>query len=166
MVRYGAKQADESIGKMGYAMHCFKCLHREAVRKTFQVERSARCSECGSELSLAGPLWLGKIADRGFCELMENGAKKRTLRLGGKILKTLSLIKEESDTPFSYYVIDELSSLLRLPVPPVRRVLQKLKDEGFEACLTHFDSRGIKSNAPAMKMQEILRETASEIDKS
>ena len=69
----------------------------------------------------------------------------------------LALAEAESDTMPSYYVIDKISDVMGLPVPSVKKVAQALRDDGYEASLTIFHSRGIKSNAPASKMQEIVR---------
>jgi tRNA (guanine26-N2/guanine27-N2)-dimethyltransferase len=153
---YGAKKADNSVKNLGFIKHCFNCLHRETARET-PNEHCEKCSECGSRLSYAGPLWLGGISNVCFCDLMKEEAKQRILRLGEKAENLLTLVKNESGTLVSYYVIDELCHVLRLPVPPVKKVVEALKKAGFEAFLTHFDPRGIKSNAPATKIESILR---------
>jgi tRNA (guanine26-N2/guanine27-N2)-dimethyltransferase len=153
--KYGAKNADESLKNMGYVLHCFKCFHREK-ESMFAVQRSDRCSECGSKLNIAGPLWLGRLFDSRFVELMENEANQRKLGLGRKIQRMLAIIKTEVEAPITYYVVDKLCDSLNLPVPPVKKVIEALTREGFQASPTHFSSRGIRSNAPASKLREIL----------
>jgi tRNA (guanine26-N2/guanine27-N2)-dimethyltransferase len=157
-IQYGAKKADESIKNLGYVQHCFECLHRETTKGLFSIEPSRRCSECNSKLSVAGPLWLGKISDGEFCELMEEEAKRQKFKLGERAGKILALIKNEVETPITYYVIDKLCDALNLPVPPVKKVVESLRKEGFQAYLTHFNSRGIRSNAPAMKIKQVLHQ--------
>jgi tRNA (guanine26-N2/guanine27-N2)-dimethyltransferase len=156
-IKYGAKKADESIKSMGYILHCFNCFHRETAKESFFLEHSGKCSECHSNLSIAGPLWLGKIVDKRFCELMEEEAKKRNLGLGRKIEKTLTLIKNEVEAPITYYVSDKLCDKLNLPAPPIAKVLEALRNAGFQACATHFNSKGIRTDASAMKMKELLQ---------
>lgn len=155
-IEYGAKKADESIRNMGYLLHCFKCFHREKVEKMFAAERPDRCSECGSKLNIAGPLWLGNLADADFCQLMEHEVKTRRFRLAERMGKMLALIRTEVEAPVTYYVVDKLCDFLSLPVPPVKRVVQALGKEGFQASLTHFNTRGIRSNAPASRISDIL----------
>jgi len=157
-VKYGAKSADESLRKMGLIMHCFKCFHRETALGLFEVEHSRECSECGSRLRDAGPLWLGKLFDTGFCDTMEQESRKRRLRFGAKIARMLSLIKSESSAPFTYYVIDKICDALNLPVPSVRAVIQALREEGFQASSTHFNSRGVRSDVSAGRLTEMLHE--------
>jgi len=161
VLQYGAKKADRSIKEMGYILHCFNCLYREAVKTIFSAEKSWKCSECNTKLDYAGPLWLGPISDRGFCELMEEEAEHRVFKEGKRITKILTLLKEENNAPFTYYVVDKLSTTLSLPVPSVKLIVDALRKEGFNACLTHFNTRGIKSNASVMKIKGVLRETLS-----
>jgi tRNA (guanine26-N2/guanine27-N2)-dimethyltransferase len=92
-LKHGAKNADSSIKNMGYILHCFKCFNRETVMGLFWNEHSGKCGECGSKMDLAGPLWLGKIFDKKFCSLMVNEAKKRKLRLEGKVEKIFKFDK-------------------------------------------------------------------------
>jgi tRNA (guanine26-N2/guanine27-N2)-dimethyltransferase len=161
IIKHGAKMADESLKNMGYILHCFECFHRETAKTLFIIERSGKCSECGSKLSIAGPLWLGKIVDEKFCNLVEEGLGKRTFRLKERLEKILNLIKGEVDAPITYYVVDKICDKLAIPVPSVKKILNILREEGFQACLTHFNFGGVKANASAMDMKEILQKIAT-----
>jgi len=155
--KYGAKKADESIKNTGYILHCFKCFHRETLNKPLLFAESGKCSECGSKMNVAGPLWLAKIVDRKFCELMGEELRQRDFRFKGRIGKILALITGEIEAPATYYVVDKLCDALNIPVPSVKRLVDALKKENFQAFLTHFNQKGIKSNVPAMKIRQILR---------
>ncbi len=157
IAKYGAKKADENIRNMGYILHCFKCFHRESVSKIFIINHPINCGDCGSKINVAGPLWLGKIFDKQFCKSMEKEAKRRAFKLGKRIRKMLTLIENETEAPITYYVIDKLCKALALPTPSVKMVVAALSQEGFQTCLTHFNSKGIRSSASAMKIKEILR---------
>jgi tRNA (guanine26-N2/guanine27-N2)-dimethyltransferase len=159
-IRYGAKNADENINGMGYLLHCFRCFHREQDDKMFAVHRSPTCSECGAPLSLAGPLWLGRLFDARFCEIMENEAFQRNL--GHRTERMLGLIRTEVEAPITYFVVDRLCKSLKVPVPPVREVVEALNKKGFHVSLTHFSSRGIRSDASASVMRETLSNLAAE----
>jgi len=157
-IKYGAGYADESLKNMGYILHCFKCFHRESVKGLFIFRQTEKCSECGSRLSVAGPLWVGRLFSAEFCELMIKEVEQRKLKFGGKIGKMLALTRSEVDAPISYYVVDKLCDSLNLPVPPVMKVASVLKKRGFQASLTNFNSRGIRSDASASRMRETLVE--------
>jgi tRNA (guanine26-N2/guanine27-N2)-dimethyltransferase len=159
-LKYGAEKANESIKNMGYILHCFTCFHREAMKKPFLIEHSGKCSECGSKISFAGPLWLGKLSDKQFCKLMEKEAEQRIFRNREKIRKILALIKNEVDAPGTYYVLDKLCDKLALPVPSVEKFLKALKERGFQATVTHFNPKGIKTNASALDVKKLLQKTS------
>jgi len=167
-MKYGAKSADESMGNMGFVLHCFKCFHRETKKGLYLVEHSRDCRECGSRLEVAGPLWLGKLFDSDFCDIMEQESRKRRLKFGVRIAKMLSLINNESSAPFTYFVIDKMCDALNLPVPPVKVVIEALRKEGFQASPTHFSSRGVRSEVSAGRLMEMLRgltkTTASDVE--
>lgn len=153
---YGAKKADKAVKNLGYILHCFNCLHRETAKSPF-AKRIEKCPECGSKMDYAGPLWLERIFDQQFCELMAKASMRTAFRNSGKIAKLLSLAKEESEAPITYYVLDKISDKLALPVPSVDAMLQILRDSGFQAFPTHFNSRGIRTDAPALSVQKLLR---------
>jgi tRNA (guanine26-N2/guanine27-N2)-dimethyltransferase len=159
VIKYGAKVADKSVKKMGYILHCFSCFHREtATRITAPIKRA--CPVCGAELSIAGPLWLGKIADKNFCSLMKKEMYERSFRQKKKLQKILSLVQNEAESPITYYRVDQICDKLNFPVPPQKKVLGKLKEIGFQAVLTHFNSRGFRTDAPADTVTKVVTELA------
>ncbi|MEM3597127.1 MAG: tRNA (guanine(10)-N(2))-dimethyltransferase [Candidatus Bathyarchaeia archaeon] len=158
-IMHGAKVADESVKNMGYIAHCFTCFHREARKGLFPSNLPSKCPECGTKLSLGGPLWLGKIANKEFCTLMGRELSNKGLGQKGRVEKILALVKNEVNAPPTYYVLDKLCDALNLQVPPLKTILEGLRSRGFQAFLTHFHPRGLKSDAPAARLKEVLRET-------
>jgi len=154
--KYGAKKGNENVKNMGYILHCFQCLHRETAKGLFLIKHPGKCSECGSKINVAGPLWLGKLFDRQFCELVRKEVRRMAFKQGKKIRKILTLIENEVEAPITYYVVDKLCDKLNLPVPPVKEVIEALRERGFQAVLTHFNATGIRSNASASDMKELL----------
>src|SRR4030042_68245 len=155
-IGYGAKKADESVKSLGYVLHCFNCLHRETAKDLF-AKRLEQCPECGSKMDYAGPLWLENMFDKQFCELMAKENTHKAFRNSGKIAKLLSLATTQADAPIAYYVVDKISNKLALPVPAVDALLQVLRYNGFQAFSTHFNSRGIRTDAPALTIQTFLQ---------
>ena len=155
-IGYGAKKADESVKTLGYVLHCFSCQHREPANSLFNIG-SANCPECGSRMDYAGQLWLGSIFDKQFCEAMADENAHRAFGNSARIAKLLMLTTGEAEATATYFVLDKLSGKLGLPAPPVATILTKLMDAGFQAVQTHFNTRGIRTNAPALEMQRTLR---------
>jgi len=158
-IKHGAKKADNSIKQMGYILHCFSCLHRETVKGITSPTKQV-CPICGKKVKVSGPLWLGKIADKNFCSLMLEEINKRNFRQQKRILKTATLIKNEANAPITYYRVDQICDKLNLPVPPQKKVLDKLREDGFQAVLTHFNSRGFKTDASAETVKQIVTKAA------
>ena len=158
-VRYGAKVADKSVKQMGYILHCFLCFHRETVLGIASFLKQV-CPNCGARLSVAGPLWLGRIANKKFCSLMMNEIEGRTLKNEKRLLKLMFLVHNEAEGQITYYTVDKICDKLNLPVPPQKNVLNKLRADGFQAILTHFNSRGFRTDAPVNKVKEVITSMA------
>lgn len=154
-IRYGAKKADDSLKTVGYLLHCFNCMHREI---TYQPFGCPTCHECGAKMDYAGPLWTGPIADKAFVEHIIAENQTHPLRCTAKIAKLLTQIKAETTAPITYYVIDKLSGKFDLPAPANQAFIEALKEAGYQAVPTHFNPRGIKTDAPASAMLSILKD--------
>jgi tRNA (guanine26-N2/guanine27-N2)-dimethyltransferase len=154
-IRYGAKPANKSIKQMGYILHCFACLHREIVNGITSPLKHI-CPTCGAKLVVAGPLWLGRIAYKNFCTIMHKEAEIRSFRQQKRIVKIVTLVQNEAEAPITYYAVDKICDKLNLPVPSQKPVLEELRREGFQAILTHFNSRGFKTDAPVTVIKKII----------
>jgi len=154
-VQHGARKADNSIQEMGYVFHCFACLHRE-IFKGIASPLKRKCNECGSMLSVAGPLWLGRISDEKFCASMKREVAGRNLKQEREIIRLLSLIQNEAEGPATYYVTDKVCDKLNLSTPPLIKVINELKREGFQAILTHFNRKGFRTETSARVIREII----------
>ena len=155
-IGYGCRKADDSLKTMGYVLHCFNCLHREAATKPFP-DAAAKCPECGTKMEYSGPLWLGKIFDSPFIDLMAKANSHTAFRSSGKISRLLGLTMGEAEAPATYYVLDKLSGKSGVPAPSISAFFQALQAAGFKAVATHFNSRGVRTDAPALVMQETLK---------
>jgi len=156
-ISYGAKKADESVKSLGYILHCFSCFHRETRHQPFG---SLQCPECGQKMDYAGPLWLGSIFDPGFIESMMKENKTVAFRNSARITKLLTLTKDEAQTPITYYVLDKLSGKLGLPSPSIQSFIEMLRKSGFQAVQTHFNTRGVRTDAPVAAMHKLLKEAS------
>jgi tRNA (guanine26-N2/guanine27-N2)-dimethyltransferase len=153
-IAYGAKKADESVKSLGYILHCFNCFHRETAHQPFG---SLQCPECGSKMDYAGPLWLGNIFDPNFIELMIKENRTIAFRNSARITKLLALTKDEVQAPITYYALDKLSGKLGLPSPSTQAFINALRNSGFKAVRTHFNTRAIRTDAPALTIHKLLK---------
>jgi tRNA (guanine26-N2/guanine27-N2)-dimethyltransferase len=157
VARYGARLSDKCVRMMGYVFHCFSCFHRETSRGIIPISKRD-CPECGSKMNVAGPLWLDKISNEHFCSLLKKETHGRGLKQEKRVLKLTSLVQNEAEAPVAYYVVDKICDKLNLSVPPLAKVVDGVRKAGFQATLTHFNSRGIKTDAPSSVMYTTIRE--------
>jgi tRNA (guanine26-N2/guanine27-N2)-dimethyltransferase len=154
-ISYGAKKADESLKNLGYSLHCFSCFHREISRAPFG---SLQCPECGAKMDWAGPLWIGNLFDAEFIDHMIRENQSRAFKNSARITKLLTQTRDEAEAPVTYYVVDKLSGKLGLPSPPIQSVLEAVRAGGFAAVPTHFNTRGMRTNASAVALHGFLRQ--------
>ena len=154
-VDYGAKKADDNLKNMGYITHCFACLHREVSTGIFYCKKEM-CPECGNNMSIAGPLWIGEIVNEDFVASMEIEAKAKDFRQKRKIRRLLALTREEANAPITYYMVDKICDILGLPVPSIKRVVEELEKAGHKVVLTHFKTHGLRTDASARIVKETI----------
>jgi tRNA (guanine26-N2/guanine27-N2)-dimethyltransferase len=155
LASYGAKQADSSVRKMGYILHCFNCFHRE-TSEGLTPTLKRKCPSCGSNMSIAGPLWLGKLWIKEFHISMRRLAEEKKLKNQKRILKFLSLIENEMNAPATYYVVDKICDRFNLSVPSLYETIEALREAGFQATRSHFNSKAFRTNAPAKVVKETV----------
>lgn len=152
----GVKQADESIKKLGYLTHCFHCLDRKWTKSVSEFP-SLICNRCGDKMAFAGPLWMGALFDQNFCREIYNEARTINLRTKRRVLKLLDIIIKEADGRPTYFRIDKISKKLGLPGLSKSKLIQKLVEHGYQATETHFNTQGIRSNAPIHVIKRIAK---------
>jgi tRNA (guanine26-N2/guanine27-N2)-dimethyltransferase len=115
-------------------------------------------------MDYTGPLWTGPIADQAFVERIIAESQTTMLKTKNRINKLLNQIKDEATAPITYYVIDKLSGKDDLPAPSNKAFIDALKKAGYQAVPTHFNPRGIKTDASATAMHKILKELTTATD--
>ncbi|MFW6448751.1 MAG: tRNA (guanine(26)-N(2))-dimethyltransferase, partial [Halobacteriota archaeon] len=141
----GATAADESIGRVGYVVHCPDCLHRESVAGLAPT-LPATCPHCASAVERIGPLWLGRYAAEAVVgattdeldgRMGERTRARRLLdRLGGEI------------DHVTHYDHHELCDRWDVTAAPIEAVLDELRGGGHAASRTHFGGTTFKTDAP------------------
>ena len=153
-LEHSAKPADASLAEMGYIVHCLRCYHREAVKGPY-LKASRNCPTCGSPMVVGGPMWLSDFAEEAFTrEMLEKAVK-----IGGwesRLIHLVETIRGEIGFPPTYYHLDELSKRAGVSSLNYEEVMGKLAAAGFKATRTHFDPRGIRTNATAEDLANVI----------
>ncbi|MGQ9542467.1 MAG: tRNA (guanine(10)-N(2))-dimethyltransferase [Candidatus Bathyarchaeia archaeon] len=148
-----ARGAARNVEEMGYIQHCFSCLNRSASKDLMLDEK---CGRCGKPLSLAGPLYLGRLADRNFVEGMIKLHDMSSFPRSPRLSRILRLVLEEVESPPTYYTVDSISHRVGVVTPSPRLIVASLKGMGYDAALTHFDSRAFKTGAPLRVIEGLI----------
>ena len=149
----GAKRADEKLTKIGYIHYCPKCLHRETSRN----DCSAQCP-CGEDLLIGGPLWLGELSDPEYMRKMMIDIEKLPYLMGIRTEDIMRLVQNEYCYPVGFFVIDSICKLVGIKSIATIDVIDAIKMRGFRVTQTHFNPRGIKTDASAYELVKIFKQ--------
>lgn len=154
-IKKSAKGTDKCLKNMGFIAHCTKCSCR-SFHYGLAVSISEKCGVCGHQTSIAGPLWLGPLHNKDFCNCILEQLNKRELGKKEHAIKLIELCKNELDVP-TFYDQHLLSKKLGISAMPMEELLKELAESGFEASRTHFSGTSFKTNAGLEEILETLR---------
>jgi tRNA (guanine26-N2/guanine27-N2)-dimethyltransferase len=129
-------------------------MHRETTQQLFGCPT---CPECGAKMDYTGPLWIGPINNEVYIDQLLKENQTVTFKNNAKISKLLNTIKTEATAPITYYVLDRVCKKLGLPATSTQSFLTALQSGGYQAVQTHFNPRGVKTDASAKTMQKTLK---------
>jgi tRNA (guanine26-N2/guanine27-N2)-dimethyltransferase len=148
-----SKNSPENIG---FIYHCRNCLYRCVVKLDDVTFTKNACEKCGSLMGIAGPLWIGAVFDKAFCEEVAKVADSLDLPSKKELKKILKLIVSEADGPPTFYTVDALSHKYKLRQPKMQHLIEKLRSQGFYASLTHFKFKGFRFNGDITDLIKML----------
>jgi len=101
---------------------------------------------------IGGPIYLGKIQDGKILKKMLQSSS--FLYPNSQATKMIGLMAEEKE--LLYYDLHYMGGILKSSAPKTMDVIEKLKQKGFNATLTHFVSTGVKTNASAKEVKKVF----------
>ena len=138
------------LSNLGPLSHCHSCGYREL--DTIKQP----CPNCKGRLKVMQDLWVGKVWDQEFCELVLNENEKYGF---SEVDKLLRLLLKDSKSPPLYYNIHKLCKKLKISPPKTSSLLNRLKEKGFHVSKSHFCEFCIKTNAPISELEmSLIRE--------
>ncbi len=154
-----AKEGDtntwKSVSQLGFITQCNDCGQR--IISKGLIPESTSCNQCKSEKTQqVGPLWIGKLGDKKFIEKMCQILDTFALGKKRRVISLLNTIQMEVDGPPTYYDLHQLADKLNIPVPPFRKVIEKLSSMGEFCVRTHFSNHAIRTSASEQKLRQIL----------
>ena len=150
----GAKKADKALEALAYAYYCPTCQYTDYYK--YYTRR--RCPYCNTPMLVIGPVYSGPLASEKIVALMlEELNRINWLQNMERTHELLSIVAAEAPITKPYYRVDKLCSWLHLNMPKTSKIVEVLQSRGYRATRTHFDPRGIRTDAPhALVVNTIL----------
>lgn len=152
-IRRGAKQADKMLKKMGFIAQC-ECGNREKVYG-LAVHINDKCSLCGKEYLISGPMWLGELHEPEFCDEIIEEMEQRDLGTKEMSVKMLEFCRDELSIPM-FYDQHLLCKKLGVSASTIDTLITALKDNGYSASRTHFSGTSFKTDAELPDIERII----------
>lgn len=154
-LKKGRRRASENLKEnIGILNYCRRCLNRK-----FSSKFLAKCDFCGDDFSHIFLTWKGKICDRKTLEDVEKELGRLWwLKNANEIRRLIEVLKQETKIPQPFYNIHAIASTHKLRIPKLNKLVERLKEKGFESSRTHFLPYGIKTEAGMKELLETIRE--------
>ena len=148
----GATEADRSAGNEGFVSECRSCRHLSAAGSP-----SAACEKCGGKVRVAGPLWIGSLADEGLARKAAAACRKKGIDGAARALESLEGV---SELPPYGYSVESMCSDLKVPGVSELRVIEALEKQGHPCRRQPFEKTGLKSSAGYGQVVAVVKELA------
>jgi len=158
-VTKGKTPANISAKSLGFIEYCRYCLRRNSLSSLQSIRTT--CEECGNKTIIGGPIWLGTLWDPSAVKRMIGHSPILMSSRLTEIQSMLARIDEEWGAPLFYYRTDVHSARLAVRPPRISSVLDALRDSGYKATRTHFDSNGFRTDAPSREVSSIVESLAN-----
>ncbi len=144
-----AGKIENLLDSFGYLMYCKKCGNRETGKPM------PKCN-CSNDFDISGPIYLGSIENREFCDNVLEELYKRSFSKIKEERKLVMLLRDEAELPPFYYSMHDSPAFFGKKLPRYEDIIEVLKGSGFKAGRTHFSPLGIKTNATLEQILQIL----------
>lgn len=135
---------------MGYIIHCKNCGHRKTA-----LELQQECELCKSKISIAGPLWIGKIFEKEFLQTMLGEISN--LNVDKNCQKIIEKNIAEANLPGTYFTLDEIASKIKTSPPKLINLIDALEKNNFTASHTAFNPTGFRTSANILEIIKIFQ---------
>lgn len=152
LVERGAKRADRNLREnVGHLTYCIDLGYSLLNSSCPQPSRYVRVE----------PVWTGPLFDRAFVErVLHNLRVREYLNTRRRGLKMLSLILEETGLDSRVHQrIDAVCSSLKVNMPRLSILMDKLRSLGFNASRTHFSPIGLRTTASYEELSSAILES-------
>jgi len=153
-IRSGVKSYEIIEQCRGYLWFCPTTLERGYVVNPVEVA-DLECLD-RSKPVIIGPLWICNLGDIEFLYSIGKNIGEHSF-IAPETLKTIRCLNGDYIVNEPYIRYDKLFKILRRNQPPIHEFINKIRETGFKAYRSHFDPRGVKTNASIRDLIEIYQ---------
>ncbi|KAG2180271.1 hypothetical protein INT43_004060 [Umbelopsis isabellina] len=116
------------------------------------------CDQCNQTHRVGGPAWIAPIHNTDFVAKMLDHVKENEDKFGtsDRMKGMLTVIHEELEQPF-YWTLGNLCGTLHCTSIPLIDLRSAILNAGYKVSSTHCAPEGIKTDAPAHVMWDIMK---------
>ena len=149
----GARRVEQKLNQIGFIKYCPSCLNRFA-----SMENASEVCECGEDMNIGGPLWLGELSNEEYLDAMIAEFDELDYLQESRAEKIMRLVKGEQNYPVGFFDIDKVCKKVKIKSASTEDVFTAVTAKGFRITHTHFGPRNIKTDAPVGELTEIFKE--------
>ncbi|CAD2104100.1 N2,N2-dimethylguanosine tRNA methyltransferase, putative [Plasmodium vinckei lentum] len=130
--------------------------------KNCKLNVSSKCEECGGDILIGGPIYIGKLHNNDFINtcisLLENLNEHNlsAIKTRERILINLRCLKQEINVPL-YYNLQSLFRNFKICSFSRKLIVNALLNLNYEVSYFHRDPDSIKTNAPNNIFMDVFR---------
>ncbi|RLG78029.1 MAG: tRNA (guanine(10)-N(2))-dimethyltransferase [Thermoprotei archaeon] len=157
----GASRANDVLKRcLGYIEYCVKCGYRRVVQGVNSRNFNRSCPICLSKIEVLGPIWIGGLSDREFVsEAIDVARRIPWLESRRDLVGILESLRTEVCIDNPYFRISKVASYLKVNMPSVRKVIQCLREKGYQAVRSYMDVDSVRTNASYNDVIECVKST-------
>ena len=141
--------------QIGFSFTCDNC------HEIYYEKIVGEIPKCCGELQKAGPLWIGKLFDKDWCERGLESLETMKLPSEKRIAKQLLEGINEEDLK-GFFQISKLCKKLKISQPSFTDLFSKIDEKGFKVIKSQYKDQAIRTNISGKQIVKILKELAEE----
>ena len=149
----GARRVETQLNQIGFIKYCPSCLNRFT-----STENAPEMCECGEEMNIGGPLWLGELSDEEYLNAMLAELDDLEYLQGIRAEKIMRLVKGEMYYPVGFFDVDQVCKKVKIKSASTEDVFEAVQKKGFRITQTHYGPRTIKTDASIKELTDIFKE--------
>jgi tRNA (guanine26-N2/guanine27-N2)-dimethyltransferase len=149
----GARRVEEQLNQIGFIKYCPSCLNRFP-----SMENAPEICECGEEMNIGGPLWLGELSDEEYLDAMIGELEKLDYLQESRAETIMRQVKGEQGYPVGFFDIDKVCKKVKIKSAATEDVFTAVREKGFRVTHTHYGPRTIKTDASINDLTNIFKE--------